>query len=180
MWRARGDQRSGPPDCRAPRKALAPLSADRFLAAAEFARALAAPATTPAASTAVSTPIAGPASAWLGPPACRRVPVAAVALGLGFVVALGVLFGWLRSHRSSEDGGTGLKRLAVLPSRTWADRRTSTSPMASPTRCGASSPHSRVLEPIVILLLFGFKIETAGSWGTRSTHYFTCPNGQAR
>jgi serine/threonine-protein kinase len=39
-------------------------------------------------------------------------------LAVGFVLGLGVLFGWLRSHGAGADedkGGSGLKRVAVLP-----------------------------------------------------------------
>ena len=42
----------------------------------------------------------------------RRVPVAAVALGLGLLIGLGVLFGWVRSRPRAE---VASKRLAVLP-----------------------------------------------------------------
>ena len=61
----------------------------------------------PGASTRVATPQAGR-------PAARRVPLAAVTLGLGFLVGLGVLFAWRRNHTPGEEG-TGPKRLAVLP-----------------------------------------------------------------
>ncbi|MBA3260072.1 MAG: tetratricopeptide repeat protein, partial [Gemmatimonadales bacterium] len=36
-------------------------------------------------------------------------------LGLGFLLGLGVLFGWLRRHGSASDEAGGVKRLAVLP-----------------------------------------------------------------
>ena len=94
-------------------RALAPVPADRFSTAAEFARALTVPgvATTP-------TPPSVPSSASLPPAASQtrqRVPLSVV-LGLGFLLGLGVLFGWLRSHGTREaDGGAGPKRLAVLP-----------------------------------------------------------------
>jgi serine/threonine-protein kinase len=42
-----------------------------------------------------------------------RAPLATMMLGLGFLIGLGVLFGWLRSHAS--DGAGGPKRMAVLP-----------------------------------------------------------------
>src|SRR6266508_3490440 len=61
---------------RAVAKALAPLAADRFSTASEFARALAAPVTTPTASSVVSTPATLPAPAPSASPAQRRrVPV---------------------------------------------------------------------------------------------------------
>ncbi|HEU5039473.1 MAG TPA: serine/threonine-protein kinase, partial [Gemmatimonadales bacterium] len=42
-----------------------------------------------------------------------RAPLAMMTLGLGFLLGLGVLFGWLRSH--AVQGEIGPKRLAVLP-----------------------------------------------------------------
>jgi serine/threonine-protein kinase len=56
-----------------------------------------------------------PATATPGSPGRRRVrtPLAAVMLGLGFLIGVGVLFGWLRSHASEAAGGP--KRMAVLP-----------------------------------------------------------------
>src|SRR6185369_8882946 len=49
----------------------------------------------------------------------RRVPLAAVTLAIGFLVGLGVLFAWRRSHSATED--TGPKRLAVLPFENLGD-----------------------------------------------------------
>ena len=47
-------------------------------------------------------------------PSARRRVVLAVALGLGFLIGLGVLFGWLRRHGGQgAEGAT--KRVAVLP-----------------------------------------------------------------
>jgi len=96
------------------RRALAPIAADRFGSIADFARALAAPATV-TASTQVSTPVSAlpPAPAPARAPRPRRLPLAAVTLGLGFLVGVGVLFAWRHSH--AEDDRTGVKRLAVLP-----------------------------------------------------------------
>ena len=101
------------------RKALAPVAADRFATAAEFARALTPPgATTPA-------PIVVTAPATTSSPATpgefrrggkRRFPVAATSLGLGFLLGLGLLFGWLRRHGEGQPDATGgAKLLAVLP-----------------------------------------------------------------
>jgi serine/threonine protein kinase/tetratricopeptide (TPR) repeat protein len=42
----------------------------------------------------------------------RRVPVAPLALGIGFLIGLGMLFGWLRTRPRTEAAN---KRLAVLP-----------------------------------------------------------------
>jgi serine/threonine-protein kinase len=109
-------------------KALAKAPADRFGSAAEFASALADTATAgrtaetarPAAvpdpaPTQASTPRAGtaPVTQPVGPPR-HRFPVTA-AMAIGFLLGLGVLFGWLRSHGRAEDTPAGVKRLAVLP-----------------------------------------------------------------
>jgi eukaryotic-like serine/threonine-protein kinase len=48
----------------------------------------------------------------------RRVPIPAVALGLGFLIGLGVLFGWLRTRPGTEPAS---KRLAVLPFESTGD-----------------------------------------------------------
>jgi len=92
------------------RKALAPVPADRFASAAEFARALAV-----TGATAAPAPTAGTPTVAL--PRRRRVPVLVATLAVGFVLGLGVLFGWLRSHGDGGggDAGAGLKRVAVLP-----------------------------------------------------------------
>jgi serine/threonine-protein kinase len=109
---------------RAVHRALAPIAADRFGTAAEFGRALqeafttsGAAAATPAslATTAASPTLAVTASR----PTRRRVPVAAVTLGLGFLIGLGVLFAWRRSHPAGESGGP--KRVAVLPFENLGD-----------------------------------------------------------
>ena len=98
-------------------RALAPVPADRYSTAAEFARALSQPASgTTAAAPSVATSVSSP-----GPSQSRRVPLAVV-LGLGFLLGLGVLFGWLRSHGTSEmERGAAPKRLAVLPFETVGD-----------------------------------------------------------
>ena len=82
-------------------KALSKSPADRFPSALKFGRALAA-----AEPTAVV-------------PAARRPHRyrSVALLGLGFLLGLGVLFGWLRRH-SAEPAATavaGTRRLAVLP-----------------------------------------------------------------
>ena len=43
------------------------------------------------------------------------MPVAAASLTLGFVLGLGLLFGWLRRHGNEPGGEGGTRRLAVLP-----------------------------------------------------------------
>ncbi|HEX5964168.1 MAG TPA: protein kinase [Gemmatimonadales bacterium] len=87
-------------------KALAPLPADRFGSAADFARALSAPAASPELAT-VPVSSAGASGSR------RRLPVSAAGLVLGFLLGLGVLFAWLKTN--SSETSTGPKRLAVLP-----------------------------------------------------------------
>jgi len=98
---------------RAIRKALAPVAADRFAGAAQFAQALQPPAITTAAATPT---IVGPTAA---PTRHRRVPVAALALMLGLLIGAGLLFAWRRSHAGSETGGE--RRVAVLPFQNLGD-----------------------------------------------------------
>ena len=93
-------------------RALAKAPADRFATAAEFARALETTATAP--TTAATVVTAAPAPH-------RRVPLTLV-LGLGFLLGLGVLFGWLRSHDSAPPGeSVGTRLLAVLPFENLGD-----------------------------------------------------------
>ena len=102
---------------RAVNRALAKAPADRFSSAAEFARAL-----EEAGTGAVTGAEPNPATTPLVPaqpvPAARgrgRVPMTLV-LAVGFVLGLGVLFGWLRSQGDRSATGSGTARLlAVLP-----------------------------------------------------------------
>ena len=109
------------------RKALAPIPADRFASASQFAAALQVPAVaTPVSTPAVGAPVAVPT---LPHPAIaparsqrRRVPVAALALGLGFLIGLGVLFAWRQNHAGADAGAaTTAKRVAVLPFENLGD-----------------------------------------------------------
>ena len=98
---------------RATARALAKAPADRFATAAEFARALEESSTPRRRSR--SQPVARPCAA----PAAYPLTLA---LGLGFLLGLGVLFGWLRSHRAAEPTGPGTTRLlAVLPFENLGD-----------------------------------------------------------
>jgi len=81
-------------------KALSKSPADRYSSALKFGRAL----------TAAEPTVAAPAAKR--PNRYRSVAL----LGLGFLLGLGVLFGWLRRHSSEPaPAGGGTKRLAVLP-----------------------------------------------------------------
>ncbi|HKU61768.1 MAG TPA: protein kinase [Gemmatimonadales bacterium] len=97
------------------RKALAPVPADRFASVAEFARALqegsARTVAAPASPTGEATRLDRVARPRARAPVFRR---SAAILVLGFVLGLGVLFGWLH-RRGPEPGAAGVKTLAVLP-----------------------------------------------------------------
>jgi serine/threonine-protein kinase len=104
---------------RAVARALAKSPADRFGSAAEFGRALGEGST---GSRAAEPPRAAPEApkpdSTAGVPPVRRpgrrFPVS-TALAIGFLLGLGVLFGWLRSHGHGDETPAGTKRLAVLP-----------------------------------------------------------------
>jgi len=113
-------------------RALARAPADRFLTAAEFGRAIESGAVgrgaTERAMPTVSPVEHGrrePGSATPAAPAARPIsrPMATllarpsvVLLGLGFLLGLGVLFAWRRTHPGGEDGtGGAAKGIAVLP-----------------------------------------------------------------
>ena len=96
-------------------QALAPVAADRFASAAEFARAL-----EPGAGGAITAPTVPLATAIPRASRQRRMPTAAMTLGLGILIGLGVLFAWRRSHPVTE-GMDGAKTLAVLPFENLGD-----------------------------------------------------------
>jgi TolB-like protein/Tfp pilus assembly protein PilF len=89
---------------RATLRALAKVPADRFLTAAEFAGALKAAA--PALGSARR-----PAAVPGGPGGRRTLLVAALA----FLIGVGVLFAWHRTHAGVEAASAGARRLAVIP-----------------------------------------------------------------
>jgi serine/threonine-protein kinase len=90
-------------------RALARTPADRFGTAAELAAAL----------PPVTTARAEPAGPTVAPVRERTAPQhryrSVVILGIGFLLGLGVLFGWLRRHSDSPARDETVKRLAVLP-----------------------------------------------------------------
>jgi eukaryotic-like serine/threonine-protein kinase len=100
-------------------RALARTAADRFATAAEFARALSLPTVTTPAATVKTSAAPAPSPVATGevhrPSTKPRIPVAATSLALGFLLGLGLLFGWLRRHGGETPGGGGAKLLAVLP-----------------------------------------------------------------
>jgi len=110
-------------------RALAPVPADRFAGAGQFAQALQPTIPTPTSTpTAVAAPVQAPTvtAGAAAPPArrpARRVPLAALTLALGFAVGLGVLFAWRRSHGTAEPE-TGSHVLAVLPFENLGDSTT--------------------------------------------------------
>jgi TolB-like protein/Flp pilus assembly protein TadD len=98
--------------------ALARLPADRFSTAAEFARALesvgAAVTPGPVGATLATRGSSGFGGApETARPRSVRTPFVAALLGLGFLIGLGALFGWLQGHAGA--GMSGSKRMAVLP-----------------------------------------------------------------
>jgi eukaryotic-like serine/threonine-protein kinase len=92
-------------------KALARSAADRFANAAEFARALELNARTPTHVTPAAPVPASPATVSRR----RHFPTVTAALLVGFLLGLGVLVGWLRTHGASSGDAEGPRRLAVLP-----------------------------------------------------------------
>jgi eukaryotic-like serine/threonine-protein kinase len=91
-------------------KALAPVAADRFATAAEFTQAL-----QPTLATPTGTPSAPTGHAR------RHVPLAAVALVVGIIIGVGVLFAWRRTSPGRDETSAGAKRVAVLPFENLGD-----------------------------------------------------------
>ncbi|HKT60283.1 MAG TPA: protein kinase, partial [Gemmatimonadales bacterium] len=112
-------------------RALAPVAADRFESVGAFARALTTdvattlPVAAPPVASAPATSAATVTSPAPTPPAAeprprRRVPVAALTLGLGFLVGIGALFAWRRGHPAA-DTAAGARVVAVLPFENLGD-----------------------------------------------------------
>jgi eukaryotic-like serine/threonine-protein kinase len=100
-------------------RALARTPADRFASAGQFAQALEDAGRLGALETTTATPSARarphePTTVVPSARGRRHVPLT-LALGLGFLLGLGVLFGWLRRHGGAVETGSGPKRVAVLP-----------------------------------------------------------------
>jgi len=87
-------------------RALAPVPADRFATAADFARALEV-TQSKASMPSVTTQPTRQSSR-------RPFPVGFALLGLGFLIGVGALFAW-RSHSGSAGRAEGPVRVAVLP-----------------------------------------------------------------
>jgi len=101
-------------------KALAKAPADRFGTAGEFGRALESGQQATVVSTPPQVPIAPPRERPVDRPPeqhrpRQRFPRSAMLLGLGFLIGLGVLFGWLRRHGTEPTDTGGARRLAVMP-----------------------------------------------------------------
>jgi DNA-binding SARP family transcriptional activator/TolB-like protein len=102
-------------------RALAPVVADRFGSPADLSRALVPTVTTSDAATVSHTFEVSPRPLSRDTHSSRwRMPLAVGALGLGFLLGLGVLFAWRRHH-----AGVGEARrtmvLAVLPFENLGD-----------------------------------------------------------
>jgi serine/threonine-protein kinase len=100
-------------------RALARTPADRYPSAGQFAQALEdAGQQVTLEPTSPSPAIVQPQQPTLASPAAsgrRRVPLTLV-LSIGFMLGLGVLFGWLRRHgNTGAESDSGAKRIAVLP-----------------------------------------------------------------
>ena len=104
-------------------RALAPVVADRFATAADFARALAPVSASSVTPMVPPTTEAIPATPLTTSPSVGRrwrIPVVASALGLGFLLGLGVLFAWRRG-RAGVGVEAGPRVLAVLPFENLGD-----------------------------------------------------------
>jgi TolB-like protein len=105
------------------RKALAPVAADRFSNVAQFAQPLQTMPTVASPGAATIPVQAAPARPSAGGegavPRERRIPVAALALVLGLLIGVGVLFAWRQNHPDAAPAGE--RRIAVLPFQNLGD-----------------------------------------------------------
>ncbi|HSB54237.1 MAG TPA: protein kinase [Gemmatimonadales bacterium] len=100
-------------------RALAPVAADRFASAAEFAKSLGGSTTSAATAARPSTPaMAAPVTGTAAARPPRRVPAGLALLLIGFLIGVGVLFAWKRGGHSA---GGGQKVIAVLPFENQGD-----------------------------------------------------------
>jgi eukaryotic-like serine/threonine-protein kinase len=101
-------------------RSLAKAPADRFATADELGRALqeSAPNSASTVAASVARPTQTVAAPLLGPR--RRVPVVGMALIVGFLIGLGVLFAWRRS-RGASGAAEGSRVIAVLPFESVGD-----------------------------------------------------------
>jgi serine/threonine-protein kinase len=105
-------------------RALAAVPADRYATAAELARALGVGRwaegreTTPVTTATPAATKAAPGYSPVRPPVHRR---SLIVLSIGFLLGLGVLFAWRRSHAGGDPEAGAPKRLAVLPFENLGD-----------------------------------------------------------
>ena len=97
-------------------RALSREASDRFATAGDLAQALQAPASE---TTAVPALVTTPAVPLTGT-ARRGLPRAGLTVGLGFLIGVGVLLAWRRTHPRA-DASAGPKVLAVLPFENLGD-----------------------------------------------------------
>ncbi len=109
--------RSNVPDAvdAAIRKSLSAVPADRFPSMADFARAIEPSGSPQRADSGTTQAATGPTGVSAAVKPNPNRPRSAAILVLGFVLGLGVLFGWLRRHGPAEGSVAGGKRVAVLP-----------------------------------------------------------------